>query len=757
MPNKIKQFSGLNTRMNDLDGVGDDATDMRNVYKDKHGVLRKRGGTLLQSNNFSEKGLVQYLQAPELVGFNASGLKRWSGLAASAITNAGANDYVATNFPASAERLGNLYLGNGVNELLKYDGLAWYRAGAPGTVPRTVFNVSNDATHPPLTTSTYIQALVQFVSTDRNDNVTFGDVEVLEDQLIQLWALTHREIDIEFFVPGQKYSTYAGSNKWAQNTAYIAAPPSYVFAPDNNFYHALTAHTSSTGGTALADFKKDLQLGRWRLVWENQIGFSKKNAVVNGDQFLVNTFNVLSGHTIEAGDKIFVTPSAAFAQEMAVATRTGTVVPTWEYWRAVTSITATSITFTGDPSDFINGTPITSNLTVLIYVREVDASGNALEDWRLIKEAAVQSDGFRQTESAVVYDDVAATQPVNLGPIQDSDLVRENAPVAKYVSFFQDLMFVVPAADPNTLNWSIPGESVEVFNIGTYGLRVGDKNDGIITGINSFNDYFVVFCERAVFYISGTFELNQIRVWRLDGAEAGCSSHFSVQRVEGQMLWLGDKGIYSSEPGSGPVEIGLKINDLITENSGLILGNALAINDRIRQRYLVHIPSSGTAITLLFDYYNGGFWRWDGLDMSKGLALLGNTMYFVDAGGELQKEVTAYNDNAVAINAYYYSDWEVIEEPGSDKKIVNMRWYCLESSEVFTLTFQCQMDWLESALVTNASISINSAVQKSAKQHLNQNKVLSMRFLFSNNVLNQPLTLTKYEIEVEMTQRKMAK
>jgi hypothetical protein len=600
---------------------------------------------------------------------------------------------------------------------------------------------------------------VQFYFRDRHGNITIGDLDTqysgsgVYTNKSEITLLAQQEIAVWFYAPVKGYSgsgVGGVTTKWAQNTAFVSAPPDYVLCPDDNVYQCIVGHTSSNSGTLLDDFNTDLKAGNWRLYWENDPGWQNHYAISSASQLNVNTVTLEPNSTLEVGDYTYIEPPLAYQQEIAISARNaGHPTPIWEYWREVTAVGVNTFTFDGDPSDILPGQLFSGGLMVLIWVRE----NTGVNIWKLAAENPVLGSSIVQS--------VTVDRDGSLAILDVPLLIRETPPKGTINHIFQDLLFITGNDESkNTIFWSTAGESVETFNTGTFAVIVGEARDGVITGLDSFNDILIILCERAVYFASGTFGTSQIRVWKVKGSEAGCSSHSSVQNIEGDLMYLGDKGVFSVSQGGGPSEIGWKVNNLITDDIvNLDISAAVSAHDRVNQLYILHIPAAvvSDSITLVYDYRYQVWLKHKGMDMKGGVAKVGKTLYFVDSTPDLQKEQAAYSDNGVAIDAYYYSDWDHLGDPGVDKRYLNLRVFVLDNSSVYDLKIQTDEDWGRTTNKTNATVAIDAYDKNTIKHKIHSINAQAMRFKLSNNVLNEPLHITKYELEYELIQKRMKK
>lgn len=755
MPTINKQWGGLNTRSNGINRPENDASDLQNVELTKSGDLVKISGFQIVDTGINANNLHSYYARDHLVATGSDGVTKYNGTT-EVETNPSNLTWDDTYKASSVEINQNLYFANGSNELLKYDGLAWYRAGAPASNLNNIAALSGSGAGGAPAKS--FQFAVQFVTRDRHGITTYGDIDTSPDVYFAPntgGLITTDKTEMGFsqlLQPTIFYANASGSFKWAQNTAYTIGT-SVVLAPDSKYYLAWLNHTSTNSGTPEEDFQTDVALGRWRQLTTATPGWNTKTAIIDGSQSGVNTVTVLTGHNIEVGDFIYIKPIDALLAIIEDAELNGTVVPEYEYWREVTNVTATSITFDGYPADFATGDPLTANIVIYIYAKNVTDGG----DYQLV--AIEPMDGTKAVETSLTFEFRNTTGTMkNLGELLDSEIVRENAPIGRYLTTIQNNIVVAGVeSSPNTVYWSIPDESGESFNAGSYGVTVGDDQTGVITGIRGYDDYLIVGCERAIYMVAGEFGTNNVKVWRVEGSEAGVDSHLAMENIEGQCFYLSEKGVYAVGFGSKrPEELGAKINNLITDYSTIDLQNCVSFNRRIKQQYWLYVKASTDPYILVYDYFYGIWLKHYHAEMIvEGMCEIGNTLYFIDSTGNLFEENPGdYKVNLTALNAYYASDWVHFGEPGHDKKFINWRGFVL-GDEAYTLTLRTQKNFVETDK-TNYNISIDGALNFDYRHKLTEIKGQAMRFIMQSTA-NQAMRLTHWQVEYEATEEKMKK
>lgn len=475
-------------------------------------------------------------------------------------------------------------------------------------------------------------------------------------------------------------------------------------------------------------------------------GYHNHHFIVNGNQFpslgATATINVDAGHTMEVGDR-FSTPFAGVADPNA-----------GEYLYAeILSTTATTITFTYDyvpvPYSFIDNDVFSliikrvykQNDGGLFFVRDFVNDPTDTSPYSTYDEVVSPATGAQGYT-------IPYTLPV---PIREEQFVNY-----KDITYFQNLLFGI---DDENLYWSLT-DGIENWSSSNNQL-FNDAKEGVCTAVENVNDYLIIFKERAVYFGTGTFGVNQnLKFWRTNTNDIGCSTHASIQIINGEMVFLGTLGIWSLLPGQEPTELGSMINNLITEDStGLDLSKAESEHDIKNKRYMLFIPATLAAnnLVLVYNYFYKQWWVYRGVDFSNGASFFSDELYFIDSSSNTQKFVVGQrNDNSSAIEAFIKTSWESLGDEGIESKYLNLRFFMLEDA-VYALSVQSEKNFIEGTSYVDDTKDIDTSSSRTEKLNLGDNKALTTRFIFENNVVDEDLLITGYELEYEVVGRKMKK
>jgi hypothetical protein len=394
---------------------------------------------------------------------------------------------------------------------------------------------------------------------------------------------------------------------------------------------------------------------------------------------------------------------------------------------------------------------------------------------------------YRPEDLQFQYDHTFDYVDLNQGTLLEPDGDNILPPSCKYVEVHEGVLFLANGGYINgvdsTSNSTVYAPVVDVINTqmifycslgaGTSGVesfRIGDnliigyESEGEITGLRSFDGQLIVFKERAIYFVTGN-ETSNLRVRGIYGSNIGCLANGSIQEIAGSVFFLGENGVYAVRGGSFPVDVSLPISDIIIDayaNPSYIFSKASSCHDVKRRQYILHIPHAGnnaskksSSITLCFDYYRKGWWRWSNIDAYGGISMINDEVYFIDVDGNRKKMQDGRADDGTAFNGYIESRWEDVDEPSIPKKFLNLKIFNTNSTDAHTDTVTTYIDY-KSAIDTNRTITIQGGTTPFEKIKLNAglNKAHAMKFRIANNN-PEVMEISGYEIEYEAPFRKM--
>lgn len=506
-------------------------------------------------------------------------------------------------------------------------------------------------------------------------------------------------------------------------------------------------------------------------------GFNTNCAIVNGAQAVVTTITVDAAHTIKVGDTAYFydAVSASYVE------------------REVTAIGATSITIAGAAVTVADNAVISNNLRIGIYRNKTAIGG--IVTWYLVDEIPNNSLAATQVYTDSKAD--AALGLVLLEPLTD----REVPPKGKYISAFRNQMVVAGKLDePNTFFWS-DLESPEYFpalNRQDVNTTSGDT----ISGLSPNNEVFAVFKKQSIFIVSGDIANGTIRTDQLT-SDIGCIAHASIKEIRGVLFFLSDVGPRKMIGGQVPVALGASLDNplvsridpifeqvSVSDSERWVMKRAVAENDRLKEKYLLFIPCESSdpsgdlyanefSRVFAYDYSRDSWLEWTNLNFRSGVIVAGLDLYW------LEKAYSSYavdvrclmyrrhrtgtefdnQDNTTATVFSYASQWEALGEPSVMKKFLNIRVFSLEDLEnnQTDLTIKTEHNYIRDDTKSSFDISFGGGgygvssygenpygdpTEGAAKHKLNSSRTRSLRVIFENEIDQQNVIISGWELEV---------
>lgn len=602
-----------------------------------------------------------------------------------------------------------LYLSNGYDEVIKYDGQNAYRAGVPTPASITAAASANASG---FTGDNYVYK-VQYLQKDAQGNETAGN-----------WIATDPAISIPVGTPSQ-----------------IAVTVANILAAS---------------------------------------GFNTNCAVVNGAQSLVTTITVDNGsgsaHTLKIGDTAYFydAVTAGYVE------------------RQVTGISPTTITIAGAAVTVADNAVISNNLRIILWRSKNSATYPTV----FYSVAEIPNNSFSATQSYIDLKADTALGAVFIEPETD----RSPPVKGRYISAYQNIMVTAGNLQfPNQVSFS-DVESPEYFSVPDNSFQVSDLLGDRITGISPSNEFFIVFQSRAIHSISGDLSTLQFRVDQVAN-DIGCAAHATIKDISGALAFLSFNGPRVLQGGQvprglGPFDGNTNISriDPIFEQRGETdsqklwqFKRAVGFHDRVGQKYLCFVPcetdvggqreANSSSLIFVYDYPRDAWLEWDHINAAGGITELQNELLFSErkyyqslltAGSYLYRFHTSntaydYADNASPISFYWKSAWDFFGEASVLKNFLAIRLFSTEdTSSEFDLDVQTEVNWIKEPYSTLA-VTIGgggygqdaynvdpwgSPSEPTLTRKLNNNRVKSLRVVFSNEELQKNILLTGYELEV---------
>lgn len=435
----------------------------------------------------------------------------------------------------------------------------------------------------------------------------------------------------------------------------------------------------------------------------------------------------------------------------------------------------------------------TSKLRVLIY-RTSEGAQDELYNYYLVADEAHDEDSFDDSNTA---NDISS-KALLVQPQQR----RDPPPVGKYMTLHKNCVAVAGMSDDlNTVYYSQGFYDNITFEIGSeyfpadvnYELVESSFGDRI-TALASLRDLLYVFHEGSIHVIAG--EINDptavpmVDILTREG-NIGCVSHGSIQETNNNIMFLSKIGLFVINSSNSLLEVSSTIRPIF-EEQGYNYKRTTSVNWTSERSVIIHIPREDTTSTdehpikftqdgsliLVFDYFRNAWLRWDSLNSSGGFTKYNDKIFF--ASREAYKSTLNnfsdtnskydYADNTDAINMFYETNWESLNEATIPKKFLRVKLYSLDTIEDFEsprfkLLVEVQKNYLYSDLGAiefdfgqGAELgwgefewgngSWGNATLDFLKSKLPTGKATSLKLRFSNTELNTNVLLTKYELEI---------
>ena len=276
--------------------------------------------------------------------------------------------------------------------------------------------------------------------------------------------------------------------------------------------------------------------------------------------------------------------------------------------------------------------------------------------------------------------------------------------------------------------------------------KIGESYDGEISGVARCNDSVVVFKDNSTFTLDGILSPGQYSIRKINTNGVGCSSHKSIVSTDEGLYFQAHNGIYFTN-GINVKRISYELDSFFGSGD---YSAVKAARFKKKQKTIFYIPTKSKAVVV--DYYYGQVYVWDSFSTIGGLIEDKNGEIYFSDKTKLYKfkddsSATRYSDLTVTpINAYYATTYHHMGQPSLNKKFVQMRLFSL-TGDAFTATVELQKDWSDST--TKSFTKKFGSSDQSFNCVFDMMTALSTRFIFKNNIKDENLVITGYEITYE--------
>jgi hypothetical protein len=596
-----------------------------------------------------------------------------------------------------------IYISNGYDKMCKFDGLRVYRAGLP-------------------------QAQISSV-TDAGSGATFSIGNKFDYRTVYEYKDAKENI-----ITGQ----LSGSSTLTK-----------AAADDNS---VVAYNLKESAGTVTND------------------GFNADQAVVNGAQGPVNSITVDTGNPLKVGDFVYIDDSVS-----------GSIVQ-----RKVTASSDTSVTVDGDAVTVANNASI-SNIKIIVY-RTIDYSASGVPGLfytakELVNDSSVDTTTFTDSvDDATLQGNIQLVEPIKAHGLP---------PVCKYmVSWRNQLVLSGNISSVNTVYYS-DITSPEYFPPADQSFDV----DRPVTGLNAQDSALYVFEREKINAVNGDFGVDEFTVSSATNEGIGAIAHHTIQEVQGKVFFLSRQGVHAISQ-QGIEDVGSAIDPRFDSRSTYDFKQAVAFNWRAEDKYLLFLPrlnqsgsnplsaNDSTSEIYVFDYFRNAWLQWDNFNFMGGAVDFEDNLHFMrrstsgtsTPNSELISISTTgtefdYTDHADSITFEYSSHWETLGEPSVWKKFLRIKVHALDSTlasfegDAFDLTIQANHNFDPDTVVGEFSIDFSGGAEgwgvggwgnvpwgearlKGSKNKLASKKVRSHRIKFSNDILQQNVLISGYELEI---------
>lgn len=240
---------------------------------------------------------------------------------------------------------------------------------------------------------------------------------------------------------------------------------------------------------------------------------------------------------------------------------------------------------------------------------------------------------------------------------------------AKYVAKFENYIFLAnteTATDFHTTRvyWSCINEP-EIWNAADFN-EIGYRDGQEITGLQVLGDRLVIFKERSIHVAFFTGSSDIPFTFEETPSEVGCSSGASIQKVNNNLIFNTQDGIYYFD-GNNANKLSNKINATITAFKNTQFPNVVSAYQPTQNRYWASYQTAAAANPdriITFDSYNNAFSLYKGIAANAFVVFIYNgeeRIYFGDFSGYVYRADYSTNDSPInvstAIDAYVRTKW----------------------------------------------------------------------------------------------------
>ena len=271
---------------------------------------------------------------------------------------------------------------------------------------------------------------------------------------------------------------------------------------------------------------------------------------------------------------------------------------------------------------------------------------------------------------------------------------------------------------------------------------IGNTYDGEITGLTRVKDSLIVFKDRSAFALDGALIPGQYTMRKIETNEIGCLSFKSILTTDTSVVFQGQDGLYSID-GYKAEKVTTKL-DPFFRTIDTSLTRSVMNNDM--DQYLFYTDLG----IVVFDYEFKKWYIWDSIDASSGITVDNEAHIRFFSPTIVSKFNVAKNDSGIAINAYIRSAWLDSAEPGLLKKATFLRIYAFNNPGQ-NISLKYFLDWSEAKFKGPFLFDMDG---ETIKRNLDVIQNQSFSFEFRNNVIDEDLNISGYEVSAAVVQER---
>lgn len=262
-------------------------------------------------------------------------------------------------------------------------------------------------------------------------------------------------------------------------------------------------------------------------------------------------------------------------------------------------------------------------------------------------------------------------------------------------------------------------------------IKPGKEEDGRITSFFA-NETFIAICrERGTYLITGNIYTGNYRVQTYRTTGLGGVSPTSVISLNGQALFMSNRGPKAITENGGVLEIGDAIEPIFNEDIFSILPS-LELTDvalDITKEYIYMFVPSGNGteddIVMALDYMKGQWFIYRDLNMRGGLLTLSrNKKIYYSDGSDVYVE-QPLNTYTSGVDAYWRSNFETLGKASMKKRFQRLHLF-LTSFLSTDILFKAYSDWNTVDAYTDQTITPSPTIPM-------DNKRCNPKLVYSNS------------------------